>query len=73
MRRSVQQSNKVRNQPVAPPIKMTRSVGLQINLAPHPSVAIQVGKHLSVGRSECRSLFYAYLDRRYEETACSRA
>ena len=41
MRRFVQQS-KGRNQPVAPPIKMTRSVGLQINLSSHPSIAVQV-------------------------------
>ncbi|XP_059353006.1 activating transcription factor 7-interacting protein 1-like isoform X2 [Daphnia carinata] len=41
VRRFVQQS-KNRNQTITPPMKMTRSVGLQINLASHPSIAQQM-------------------------------
>ncbi|KAK4026275.1 hypothetical protein OUZ56_015284 [Daphnia magna] len=41
VRRFVQQS-KNRNQTITPPMKMTRSVGLQINLTTHPSITQQM-------------------------------
>ncbi|XP_046450346.1 activating transcription factor 7-interacting protein 1-like isoform X2 [Daphnia pulex] len=42
VRRFVSQQSKNRNQVIAPPMKMTRSVGLQINLSSHPSIAHQI-------------------------------